>query len=551
MKSKEGGVSMTQEKNNMPLFVIGGIMIVYALIASTNALLPLMKYLHTHKTLDLQVMMGFICGGLAIFGAIMHSVRKPGKTVFDRFFLEPLPGILFLLLMAMFIRWYAEPLVKIMSSQLAPVLGFKIYKVLNLNYVVLGLLVGVIITNTYGIPKFAGPGIKCARFVLKMGVIMLGARYSFAELAKLGVYSIWLIGFFVLGTVFFVLWLGHIFKLPKSMTGVLSAGMGVCGVSATVAVAPVVKAKSEEMAYTIGTILSFGIICMFVFPTVGHWAGMNPVQFGAWAGTGILNSAQVAAAALAFDAVDIKTLKVAEIFNITRVLFLPIIVLVLATWFGKDTGQKLTFKTVVIDKFPIFILGFLLLFVMSSAGLFSPPSHYKGKYIDFSYNDRTQITDKEWEVMDNAVKDGSIQGLSESQMAAVVDLVNQRQLAGNFEDRDNKKLYNKTGQDRMFELESILAASKAKEIKLDKEVKGAIKHSVKQVHKKSKTVTTLTDFMIWFFAFGLIGLGMQITKKAIMQAGSWPLIIGCISGVTKAVLSFFVVMWLVKDVVLK
>jgi uncharacterized integral membrane protein (TIGR00698 family) len=542
---------MTQERSNMPLFVIGGIMIAYALIASTNALLPLMKYLHTHKTLDLQITMGFICGGLAIFGAIINSVRKPGNTAFDRFFLEPLPGILFLILLAMVIRWYAEPLVKIISKQLVPVLGFKIYKVLNLNYVVLGLLVGVLITNTYGIPKFAASGVKCARFVLKMGVIMLGARYSFAELAKLGVYSIWLIGFFVLGTVFFVLWLGNIFKQPKSMSGVLSAGMGVCGVSATVAVAPVVKAKSEEMAYTIGTILSFGIICMFIFPTIGHLVGMNPVQFGAWAGTGILNSAQVAAAALAFNAVDIKTLKVAEIFNITRVLFLPIIVLVLATWFGKGSDQKLTFKTVVIDKFPIFILGFLLLFGMSSAGLFSPPVHYKGKYIDFSYNDRTQITDKEWEVLDKALKEKSIQGLSESQMAAVVDLVEQRQLAGNYADRDNKKLFYKQGEERMFELESILAAAKAKEIKLDKEVKGAIKHAVKQVKKKSKTVTTLTDFMIWFFAFGLIGLGMQITKKAIMQAGSWPLIIGAISGTTKAVLSFFVVLWLVKDVVLK
>ncbi len=534
----------------MPLFILGGIMIVYALIASTSALLPLLKYLGSHKTMDLQVMMGFICGGLAIFGAIVNSVRKPGNTLFDRFFLEPLPGILFLLLLAMVIRWYAEPLVIIMSKNLDSVLGFNIYKVLNLNYVVLGLLVGVIITNTVGIPGFAASGVKCARFVLKMGVIMLGARYSFAELAKLGVYSIWLIGFFVLGTVFLVLWLGGLFKQPKSMSGVLAAGMGVCGVSATVAVAPVVKAKSEEMAYTIGTILSFGIICMFIFPTVGKMVGMNAVQFGAWAGTGILNSAQVAAAALAFNAVDIKTLKVAEIFNITRVLFLPIIVLVLAAWFGKDTGQKLSFKTVVIDKFPIFILGFLLLFIMSSSGLFSPPSHYKGKFIDVSYNDRTRVTDEEWNVLNNALNEGSIQGLSDSQMAAVVDLVKQHQIAGNFGERDNKKLFDKTGRDRMFELETILAADKAKEITLDKDVKGAIKHAIKQVHKTSKTVTTLTDFMIWFFAFGLIGLGMQITKKAIMQAGSWPLIIGCISGVTKAVLSFFVVLWLVKDVVL-
>lgn len=326
--------------------------------------------------------------------------------------------------------------------------------------------------------------------------------------------------------------------------------MGVCGVSATVAVAPVVKAKSSEMAYTIGTILSFGIICMFIFPTIGKIAGMNPVQFGAWAGTGILNSAQVAAAALAFNAVDIKTLKVAEIFNITRVLFLPVIVLVLATWFGKESGQKISFKSVVIDKFPIFILGFLLLFGMSSAGLFSPPSHYKGKYIDVSYNDRTQVTSEEWETLNKAMVANEFSGLSQDQMAAVTNLIEQRQIAGNYDERDDKKLFDRVGRARMTQLEGVLAAAKAKQITLSSEVKSAIQHSIKQVHKSSKTVVALTDCMIWFFAFGLIGLGMQITKKAITQAGGWPIVIGVIAGITKATLSFFVVLWLVKDVVL-
>ncbi len=541
---------MSNAQKNMPVFIMAGILLIYGLIASTGALLPTMKYLSTHKTMDLQVTLSLILAGLGIFGAVINTVREPQETLFDRFFLRPLGGIILLLTLAMFIRWYAEPMVKIWSKAMEPVLGFAIYKILNLNYVVLGLLTGVVITNTIGIPKFAGDGIKCARFVLKMGVIMLGARYSFAELAKLGVYSVWLIGFFVLGTVFLVLWLGSVFKQPKTMTGVLSAGMGVCGVSATVAVAPVVKAKSEEMAYTIGTILSFGILCMFIFPTVGKMVGMNPVQFGAWAGTGILNSAQVAAAALAFDAVDIKTLKVAEIFNITRVLFLPVIVLVLATWFGKETGQKLSFKSVVVDKFPIFILGFLLLFGMSSMGMFSPPQHYKGKFIDVSYNDRTQITEEEWTTLDGALASGSITGLSTAQLEAVKNLHAQRQIAGNFNDRDNTKLFDQVGRARMTELEGILAAAKAKEITLTSEIKSVLQHAIKQVHKKSKTVTVLTDFMIWFFAFGLIGLGMQITKKAIFQAGGWPLLIGGVSGIAKATLSFFVVLWLVKDVVL-
>lgn len=541
---------MPRIKDNMPVLGMGVFLLVYGLIVNTGVLLPTLKYLHTHKSMDLQVMMSFILGGLALVGALINSAKEPGDSLFDRFFLQPLGGVIMLLIMAMAIRWYLEPLVKIMSTSLQPVLGFKIYKVLNLNYVVLGILAGVVLTNSYGIPKFAEAGVKCARFVLKMGVIMLGTRYSFAELAKLGVYSVWLIGFFVLGTVFLVLWLGNLFKQPKSMTGVLSAGMGVCGVSATVAVAPVVKAKSTEMAYTIGTILSFGIICMFVFPTIGKLAGMNAVQFGAWAGTGILNSAQVAAAALAFNAVDIKTLKVAEIFNITRVLFLPIIVLVLATWFGKESGQKLSFKSVVIDKFPLFIVGFLVLFAMSSIGLFSPPGHYKGKYIDVSYNDRTQVTPEEWEVLKKAQAADEFKGLTAQQMEAVNDLIHQRQIAGNYNDRNDKSLFDEVGRARMTELEGILAASKAGELSISAEVKSAIKHAVKQVHKKSKTVVTLTDFMIWFFAFGLIGLGMQITKKSITQAGGWPIVMGVISGTTKAVLSFFVVLWLVKDVVL-
>ncbi len=537
--------------SNIPLMTISGLLLLYGVFVMTGLFTPLLKSLHVHKQIDLMEVLCFTAAGLGFATALLRQARmnKP-MTKRDIYVLETIPGILFIMLLAMGIRWFLEPVVGIVSVQLVPLLGFKIHKVLNLNYVVLGIIIGIIITNTWGIPKFAASGVKTARFVLKMGVILLGARYSFAELAKLGMVSVWMIGFFVLGTVFFVLFLGNIFRQPKSMTGVLSAGMGVCGVSATVACAPVVRARCSEMAYTIGTILGFGILCMFAFPTIGKIVGMNPTQFGAWAGTGILNSAQVAAACLAFNAVDIKTLKVGEIFNITRVLFLPVIVLVLASWYGRRNGAKLSFKEVVVDKFPIFILGFLLLFAMSSVGLFSPPGHYKGKYLDFSYNQRTEVTPEELTVLENAQQTG-IPGLDASEEAAFADLIRQHQIAGDFNDRDNKEAFDATARKRMAGLESILARAKGREIVISGEVKSALTHAVKQVHKKSKTIVTLTDAMIWFFAYGLIGLGMQITRKSLAQAGGWPLVMGAISGVTKAALSFIVVMYFVRDVVLK
>jgi uncharacterized membrane protein YadS len=253
------------------------------------------------------------------------------------YYSSSIAGGMFILLIAMLVRWFIAPEVAVISQSMGKVgeTGKYIHKLLGLNYVVMGIVTGIIIVNVFKVPDWAQNGVRLSRLGLKTGVILLGTLYSAAELKNLGGLSIVMIGVFVLGSVGMTLFMGRRMKIPNSMGGVLSAGMGVCGVSATVASAPVVQAKSVEIAYTIGTILLWGVGCMFVFPIVGQLLGMSYVQFGAWAGTGILNSAQVAGAALAYQPNGIETLKVAEIFNITRVLVLPIIVVWLAVWYVK------------------------------------------------------------------------------------------------------------------------------------------------------------------------------------------------------------------------
>ena len=83
---------MSEARSNVPLFIMGGIMIVYALIVSTGALLPLMKSLGTHKSVDLQVTMCFIVGAIGLLAAIVNSIRQPQNTVIDRFFCSPWPA---------------------------------------------------------------------------------------------------------------------------------------------------------------------------------------------------------------------------------------------------------------------------------------------------------------------------------------------------------------------------------------------------------------------------------------------------------------------------
>jgi hypothetical protein len=77
-----------------------------------------------------------------------------------------------------------------------------------------------------------------------------------------------------------------------------------------------------------------------------------------------------------------------------------------------------------------------------------------------------------------------------------------------------------------------------------KDAKEALKAANANAYKTSPRVAWFRDLIIWFFAFGLTGLGMQITFKSITQAGGQPLVIGTIVGTIKAVGSLIAVLML-------
>ena len=280
--------------------IMGIIMVAYAYLVQSGALEAVIKYLGTGRLAGEMQMLGYIFGGIAILIGLWQLIAKTAEGHVD-YYLSAIGGVTFIMLVAFIVKWGLDPQMAQWGRTAQPALGFNFASVMNLNYVVMGILAGIVIVNVFKVPAWAENGVRLSRLGLKTGVILLGTLYSFAELQQLGKLSVVLIGVFVLGSVGLVLWWGARRNLPNSMTGVLSAGVGVCGVSAAVAAAPVVQAKSTEIAYTIGTILLFGVICMFAFPIIGKALGMGYITFGAWAGTGILNSAQVAGAALAFQ----------------------------------------------------------------------------------------------------------------------------------------------------------------------------------------------------------------------------------------------------------
>lgn len=497
-----------------------------------------------------QTNLAYIFGGIATVLGLLILVHRPKEGSFD-YYLSIFPGMAYILLIAFIVRWGLDPMFANWGKAATPTLGWNFAKIFNLNYVVLGIVIGIVIVNVFKIPEWAANGVRTARFFLKTGVILLGTLYSAAELAQLGALSVVLIGIFVLGSVWLVLVMGKRMQAGNSMTGVLSAGMGVCGVSATVAASPVVNGKAGEIAYTIGTILVWGVGCMFLFPTIGHLLGMGPVQFGAWAGTGILNSAQVAGAALAFDPHGIETLKVAEIFNITRILFLPIIVIWLAAWYVKheEGAEKVNLGHVLVSKFPVFVLGFIFMFLLSTVGVFAPADQYKGKYFDAAKVKEEQLLkDKDIAALEKELaRLKEADGIKSVQDYFAANLVNIGQRRATPEDAHKALADLIASRKESSREQDALLRSIAKLPGLEATAKKAIEHAHKAAWHTSKAIAAFRDWLAWLFAFGLIGLGMQITMAALKQAGGKPLIIGGVVGTLKAVGSLVVVLLFVKE----
>jgi len=237
------------------LLIMGLVMLAIGASVSLGWQDGIVEYLGLKKVVWEMTSLTYVFGVIAVVVGLWHLFGKHEEGNLD-YYLSTVAGVIFILLIAMLVRWYVAPFVAVLSKGLGPVMGAKyLHQVLGLNYVVLGIVAGILVVNVFKVPRWAENGVRLSRLGLKTGVILLGTLYSAAELRQLGALSVVMIGFFVLGSVGMVLWFGARRNIPNSMAGVLSAGMGVCGVSATVAAAPVVQAKSVEIAYTIGTIL--------------------------------------------------------------------------------------------------------------------------------------------------------------------------------------------------------------------------------------------------------------------------------------------------------
>jgi uncharacterized integral membrane protein (TIGR00698 family) len=240
----------------------------------------------------------------------------------------------------------------------------------NIEYVLWAILIGLAVSNVFGLAEIFKPGVATYEFWLKAGIVLLGSRFLLGDVAKLGGVSLLLVFIEIAGSLTFMTFLGRLFGLKPKLISLLAVGSAVCGVSAIIATKGAIDADDEDSSFSIAAILALGAIALFTFPLIGHWLHLSDRAYGIWAGLAVDNTAEATAAgALYSDAAA----KLAVLTKTCRNALIGFIVLGYAIyWASRGQAQNVTNKAAFLwQKFPKFVLGFLLVSVLATAGWFT------------------------------------------------------------------------------------------------------------------------------------------------------------------------------------
>jgi len=235
--------------------------------------------------------------------------------------------------------------------------GFTHAKSLGLEIVIFSLLIGLFISNVLSVPKWVKPVLQTELYI-KIGLVMLGCGILFGDIMKAG--SLGMIQSIIVVLVVwqFCFWLGKKFGLDDEYRTMLSSAVAICGVSAAIATAGVIKGDSKKLSYVISLVLITAIPMLLFMPYIAKGMGLNDATAGAWMGGTIDTTGAVVAAG---NMLGEEGLKYATVVKFSQNVLLGLAAFAISvywTYTKKQTTEKPTVK-MIWDRFPKFVLGFI------------------------------------------------------------------------------------------------------------------------------------------------------------------------------------------------
>eukprot|EP01147_Barroeca_monosierra_P001466 gene1466-4625_t len=240
----------------------------------------------------------------------------------------------------------------------------------------------------------------CKDKALKAGIICIGAKLSFLEVAVLGATCIPSAIVSVCTGLLIIPRIAQLLGLSKNLGALIATGTSVCGITAVSALAPALRASQNEVAIAVANVVAFGTLNMLVMPHLAHVTFSSSEQAGLFLGLSVHDTAQVMGAALTYQQLfaDDVAFQSATVTKLTRNMLL-IGVLPYMTWAHGNNNIKCTTspatqlddavnnsKNKISNRasklaaniktyIPSFVFGFVAMSLARSLGDFSISSH--------------------------------------------------------------------------------------------------------------------------------------------------------------------------------
>jgi uncharacterized integral membrane protein (TIGR00698 family) len=242
----------------------------------------------------------------------------------------------------------------------------------QIEYVLWAILLGLLISNTFGVAAVFRPGVATYELWLKLGIVLVGARFLLQDVLHIGGLSLALVAVELVLSLSVMTVLGRIFHLPPKLTSLLAIGSSICGVTAIMAAQGAIDPDEEDTSTAIAAILTLGAIALFTFPAIGHLLHMGQQAYGMWAGLAVDNTAESIVTGSLFGP---EAGRWAVLAKTARSSFIGFVVLGYAVfWASKGQAEHVANKPLFLwQKFPKFILGFLTISAFATGGFFTHP----------------------------------------------------------------------------------------------------------------------------------------------------------------------------------
>lgn len=229
------------------------------------------------------------------------------------------------------------------------------------------LIVGLLVSNTVGVPKWLKPAVK-TEFYIKTGLVIMGFSVLFSNIAKFGLYGLGIAWVVTPIVIIFMWWFGtKVLKMDnKPLVITLASATSVCGTSAAIATGAASNCKKTDLSMAVSISIIFTILMMVFEPILIKATGMTPIMGGSLIGGTIDSTGAVVVAGTALgEEAQTAAVLVKSIQNILIGFIAFFVALFFATKVDKTGTQKVGAGEIW-TRFPKFIIGFFVASLVAS-----------------------------------------------------------------------------------------------------------------------------------------------------------------------------------------